>query len=50
MQCLSGTGALRMGFTFVHDHMPGATVYVSEPTWGNHKKASRVSHNLCPDE
>jgi len=36
-QCLSGTGSLRVGFEFIKKFMSGATVYLSEPTWGNHK-------------
>jgi len=36
-QCLSGTGSLRIGMEFIKKFMPGATLYLSEPTWGNHK-------------
>ena len=37
-QALSGTGSLRVVGEFIKKHMPTAahTVYVSEPTWGNH--------------
>lgn len=35
VQSLSGTGALRLAFEFMKKFMPG-TVYVSDPTWGNH--------------
>lgn len=37
-QALSGTGALRLGFEFIKKFFPnGTTVYLPEPTWGNHK-------------
>jgi len=38
VQSISGTGALRILFNFVKNTMPGATVHISDPTWGNHKK------------
>lgn len=31
-----GTGALRVASDFLAKHYPGATVWVSEPTWANH--------------
>jgi aspartate/tyrosine/aromatic aminotransferase len=34
-QTLSGTGALRVGFEFIANHVPG-DAYVSNPSWGNH--------------
>jgi aspartate/tyrosine/aromatic aminotransferase len=37
-QSLSGTGALRLGCEFIRKHLPkGTTLYISNPTWGNHK-------------
>jgi aspartate/tyrosine/aromatic aminotransferase len=36
-QSLSGTGGLRLAAEFVKRHLPGKTVYLSNPTWGNHK-------------
>jgi aspartate aminotransferase len=37
-QALSGTGALRLGLEFIKKFFPnGTTVYLPEPTWGNHK-------------
>ncbi|KAL0478331.1 aspartate aminotransferase [Acrasis kona] len=37
LQTLSGTGALRVGCEFVQKFLPkGTTVYVPNPTWGNH--------------
>ncbi|MDP2434832.1 MAG: aspartate aminotransferase [archaeon] len=40
VQSVSGTGALRLGLDFVSQHAPSPkpAVYVSNPTWGNHKK------------
>ncbi|GAB4817943.1 hypothetical protein N2152v2_004989 [Parachlorella kessleri] len=37
LQSLSGTGSLRVGAAFIGKFMPGTTVYISNPTWGNHK-------------
>jgi aspartate/tyrosine/aromatic aminotransferase len=36
VQTLSGTGALRLGAEFLKRYAPGATIYVSDPTWGTH--------------
>jgi len=32
-----GTGGLRVAGDFLKHHAPGATMWVSTPTWGNHK-------------
>lgn len=37
LQALSGTGALRVGAGFLARFFKGATVYISNPTWGNHR-------------
>jgi len=38
-QTISGTGALRVATEFIKDFLPsGTTVYVPNPTWGNHFK------------
>lgn len=37
IQCLSGTGALRVGAEFLAYIMKSSVVYSSNPTWGNHK-------------
>lgn len=37
MQALSGTGSLRVGAAFIARFMPGVPVYLSNPTWGNHR-------------
>lgn len=36
-QVLSGTGGLRVGGEFFKQFLPGAEVYIPNPTWGNHK-------------
>lgn len=36
-QSPGGTGALRIAAEFIKKHMPGATVWVSNPTWANHQ-------------
>lgn len=38
-QTISGTGALRIGFTFLRDwyHKKDAKVYVPDPTWPTHR-------------
>lgn len=38
VQTPGGTGALRVAADFVHQHMPKATVWLSDPTWANHPK------------
>lgn len=37
LQALSGTGSLTVGANFIAQYLPGATVYISNPTWPNHK-------------
>ena len=36
IQTPGGCGALRLGFELVHFANPGATIWVSNPTWANH--------------
>ncbi len=36
VQSVSGTGALRVAMEYFRNYMPGALVYASNPTWGNH--------------
>jgi len=38
IQTLSGTGSLRVLGDFTKLFYPNATIYLSNPTWGNHKK------------
>ncbi|KAG1346722.1 putative Aspartate aminotransferase 3, chloroplastic [Cocos nucifera] len=38
VQCLSGTGSLRVGAEFLARHYPQRTIYIPQPTWGNHPK------------
>lgn len=37
IQSLSGTGSLRVGAAFIARWLKGKTVYISNPTWGNHR-------------
>ena len=37
-QTPGGTGALRVAGDFIHQHFPGATVWLSDPTWANHPR------------
>ncbi|WP_274585658.1 amino acid aminotransferase [Neisseria leonii] len=37
VQTLGGSGALKLGADFLHQWFPDAEVYVSDPTWDNHK-------------
>jgi len=36
IQTPGGTGAIRVGADLVHAALPGATVWLSDPTWANH--------------
>ncbi|XP_010254083.1 PREDICTED: aspartate aminotransferase, cytoplasmic-like [Nelumbo nucifera] len=38
VQCLSGTGSLRVGAEFLVKHYHNRTIYIPQPTWGNHPK------------
>ncbi|KAL3332317.1 hypothetical protein AABB24_032747 [Solanum stoloniferum] len=38
VQCLSGTGSLRVGAEFLTRHYHEHTIYIPQPTWGNHPK------------
>ncbi|KAE9587042.1 Aspartate aminotransferase 1 [Lupinus albus] len=38
VQCLSGTGSLRVGGEFLARHYHQKTIYLPQPTWGNHPK------------
>ena len=37
VQGLSGTGSLRLGAALIAKYMAGTTVYIPQPTWGNHR-------------
>lgn len=41
VQCLSGTGSLRMGAEFLAKKLGSRVVYCSKPTWGNHRDVFR---------
>ncbi|CAL5370884.1 unnamed protein product [Camellia sinensis] len=38
VQCLSGPGSLRVGAEFLAKHYHQRTIYIPQPTWGNHPK------------
>jgi len=38
VQCLSGTGSLRVGGEFLARHYHERSIYIPVPTWGNHLK------------
>jgi aspartate aminotransferase, mitochondrial len=38
VQTLSGTGACRIGGAFLAQFLPGSTIFIPDPSWGNHKK------------
>ncbi|KAJ8768701.1 hypothetical protein K2173_023605 [Erythroxylum novogranatense] len=38
VQCLSGTGSLRVGGEFLARHYHQLAIYIPQPTWGNHAK------------
>lgn len=38
VECLSGTGSLRVGGEFLARHYHQKTIYIPQPTWGNHPK------------
>jgi aspartate aminotransferase len=38
VQCLSGTGSLRVGAEFLARHYRERSIYIPVPTWGNHPK------------
>lgn len=37
-QAISGTGSLRLGMEFLKKFYHSEVIYISNPTWGNHKK------------
>jgi aromatic-amino-acid transaminase len=37
VQTLGGTGALKVGADFLHRFAPGAQVWISDPSWENHR-------------
>ena len=37
LQALGGTGGLKIGADFLHRFAPGAQVYISNPSWENHR-------------
>jgi len=50
-QTPGGTGALRVAADFIHTNLPGAAVWLSEPTWPNHPQifsAAKVAMKSYP--
>nr|XP_007137184.1 hypothetical protein PHAVU_009G106800g [Phaseolus vulgaris]ESW09178.1 hypothetical protein PHAVU_009G106800g [Phaseolus vulgaris] len=43
VQCLSGTGSLRVGGEFLAKHYHQRTIYLPTPTWGNHPKVFNLA-------
>ncbi|KAK4485873.1 hypothetical protein RD792_008524 [Penstemon davidsonii] len=43
VQCLSGTGSLRIGAEFLSRHYNQHIIYIPQPTWGNHPKVFALS-------
>ncbi len=37
VQAIGGTGALKLGADFLHRFAPGAQVWISDPSWENHR-------------
>jgi aromatic-amino-acid transaminase len=37
IQSIGSSGSLRIGAEFIHRHFPAAAVWVSDPTWDNHR-------------
>jgi aromatic-amino-acid transaminase len=37
MQSLGGSGALHIGARFIKTYLPGSDVWISDPTWDNHR-------------
>ena len=50
IQCLSGTGSLRLGAAFLERfHKGDKIVYLPNPTWGNHKSVAKDSRMTWKD-
>ncbi|KAG0491021.1 hypothetical protein HPP92_007884 [Vanilla planifolia] len=43
VQCLSGTGSLRVGSEFLARNYHEKVIYIPQPTWGNHPKVFTIS-------
>ena len=43
IQCLSGTGALRVGAEFLKQQLDCSVALVSDPTWGNHNLIFKIA-------
>ncbi|KAH0860421.1 hypothetical protein HID58_088682 [Brassica napus] len=43
IQCLSGTGSLRVGAEFLKKHYHQCVIFIPKPTWGNHPKVFNLA-------
>jgi len=43
IQCLSGTGSLRVGAEFLKKHYHQSVIFIPKPTWGNHPKVFNLA-------
>jgi len=43
VQAPGGTGGLRVAGDFIHQHFPGARIWLSDPTWANHPKVFQAA-------
>ncbi|KAK4481220.1 hypothetical protein RD792_012103 [Penstemon davidsonii] len=43
VQCLSGTGSLKVGASFLGRHYHEKIIYIPLPTWGNHPKVFTIA-------
>lgn len=43
LQALSGTGSLAVAAQFIHQFIPNAAVYVSDPSWPNHHNIFKLA-------
>ena len=49
VQCISGTGSLRVGAEFIKSAFPNSSIYISNPTWSNHRSIFEAA-NLKVEE
>jgi aromatic-amino-acid transaminase len=48
-QCLGGTGALKVGADYLKRLLPDASVYISDPSWENHRALFEAAGFLVKD-
>ena len=47
IQSVGSSGGLKVGADFIARHFPGSDVWVSDPTWDNHRSCSRARGLRC---